>query len=223
MVWVIPFCSPVAELNRWLRTQKFSGVDRSAQTRQVHIKSLRIHLHPPPNPTCSRWNDHEWLKADYKAASPTHYRLTPEDLVDFSFKIKFRWTIPARHKSRDGSQQLTDSLQSHRQRNRAIWSRWWQQGVALRFPHSAIFMERILHRQLKEYLFEHGSITGSITGDQSAWSLHRDCATQANATYFRYTQWWAVSGMYFFDLAKCFYTIDHDILLIKVRTIWNKR
>ncbi len=38
MVWVIPFCSPVAELNRWLGTQKLSSVDRSAQTRQVHIK-----------------------------------------------------------------------------------------------------------------------------------------------------------------------------------------
>ncbi len=38
MVWVISFCSPVAELNRWLGTQKMSGGDRSAQTRQVHIK-----------------------------------------------------------------------------------------------------------------------------------------------------------------------------------------
>ncbi len=70
MVWVIAFCSPVAELNRWLGTQKRSGVDRSAQKRQVHIKSPRIHLHTPPNPTCSRWYDHEWLKADYKPDSP---------------------------------------------------------------------------------------------------------------------------------------------------------
>ncbi len=37
MVWVIHFCSPVAESNRWLGTQKLSGVDRSAQTRQIHI------------------------------------------------------------------------------------------------------------------------------------------------------------------------------------------
>ncbi len=36
---VIPFCSPVAELNQWLGTQKLSGVDRPAQTRQVHINS----------------------------------------------------------------------------------------------------------------------------------------------------------------------------------------
>ncbi len=56
----------MAELNRWLGAQKLSGVDRSAQTRQVHIKSPRIHLHTPPNPTCSRRYDHEWLKADYK-------------------------------------------------------------------------------------------------------------------------------------------------------------
>ncbi len=34
--------------------KKLSGVDRSAQTRQLHIKSPRIHLHTPPNPTCSR-------------------------------------------------------------------------------------------------------------------------------------------------------------------------
>ncbi len=73
MVWVIPFCSPVAELNRWLGTHTLSGVDRSAQTRQVHINSPRIHLHTPPNPTCSRWYDHEWLKADYKPDSPTLY------------------------------------------------------------------------------------------------------------------------------------------------------
>ncbi len=71
MVWVIPFCSAVAELNRWLGTKKI-GVDRSAQARQVHIKSLRIHLPTPPNPTYSRWYDHEWLKADYKPDSPTH-------------------------------------------------------------------------------------------------------------------------------------------------------
>ncbi len=70
MVWVIPFCSPVVELNRWFGTQKLSGVDRSAQTRQVHIKSPRIHLHTPPNPTCNRWYDNEWLKADYKPDSP---------------------------------------------------------------------------------------------------------------------------------------------------------
>ncbi len=70
MVWVIPFCSPVAELNRWLGTQTLSGVDRSAQTREVHIQSPRIHLNTPPNPTCSRWYDHDWLKADYKPDSP---------------------------------------------------------------------------------------------------------------------------------------------------------
>ncbi len=33
-------------------------------------KLTRIHLHTPPNPTCSRWYDHEWLKADYKPDSP---------------------------------------------------------------------------------------------------------------------------------------------------------
>ncbi len=33
-------------------------------------KSPRIHLHTAPNPTCSRWYDHEWLKADYKPDSP---------------------------------------------------------------------------------------------------------------------------------------------------------
>ncbi len=27
-------------------------------------------MHTPPNPTCSRWYDHEWLKADYKPDSP---------------------------------------------------------------------------------------------------------------------------------------------------------
>ncbi len=31
MVWVIPFCSPVAKWNQWLGTQKLSGVGLSAQ------------------------------------------------------------------------------------------------------------------------------------------------------------------------------------------------
>ncbi len=70
MVWVISFCSLVAELNRLLGTQKLSRVDRSAQTIQVHVKSPCINLHTPPNPTCSRWYDHEWSKADYKPDSP---------------------------------------------------------------------------------------------------------------------------------------------------------
>ncbi len=39
MVWVIHFCSPVAELHWWIGTQKLSGVNRSVQTRQIHIKS----------------------------------------------------------------------------------------------------------------------------------------------------------------------------------------
>ncbi len=34
--------------------------------------SPRIYLHTQPNPTCSLWYDHEWLKADYKPDSPTH-------------------------------------------------------------------------------------------------------------------------------------------------------
>ena len=28
------------------------------------------HLHTPPNPTCSRCYDHDWVKADYKPDSP---------------------------------------------------------------------------------------------------------------------------------------------------------
>ena len=57
-------------MNRWLGTQKLSGVDRSAKTKQVRIKSPRIHMHTPPNPTYSRWYGHAWLKADYKPDSP---------------------------------------------------------------------------------------------------------------------------------------------------------
>ncbi len=77
---LIPFCSPVAELSQWLGTQKLSGLDRSAQTRQVDSKSPRIHLHTPPNPTCSRWYDHDWLKADYKPDS-THPPLLKHCMV----------------------------------------------------------------------------------------------------------------------------------------------
>ncbi len=75
MVWVITFCSPVAELNRWFGTQKLSGVDRSKQDR-----STLTHTHTPAyttesNSSCSQWYDHEWLKADYKPDSPPVYVL----------------------------------------------------------------------------------------------------------------------------------------------------
>ncbi len=40
----------------------------------LHVteKSPHLHLHTPPNPTGSRWYDHEWLKADYKPDSSIH-------------------------------------------------------------------------------------------------------------------------------------------------------
>ncbi len=72
MVWVIHFCSPVAELSRWLGTQKLSGVDHSAQTKQVQINSPHLHLHTTLNPPCSRWYALERLKADFKPDSHTH-------------------------------------------------------------------------------------------------------------------------------------------------------
>ncbi len=50
MVWMIHFCSSVAELSRWLGTPKLSGVDRSAQTRQVQIYSPQLH---PVTPACT--------------------------------------------------------------------------------------------------------------------------------------------------------------------------
>ena len=52
-------------------------------------------------------------------------------------------------------------------------------------PHVAKIMERVLHRQLKEHLFEHEFITGDHAICLSLWSLHRDCATQSNARSFR--------------------------------------
>ena len=69
VMWPPPRSIVVSMLERG--TQKLPGVDRSAQTRQVHIKSPRLHLHTPPNPTCIRWYDHEWLKAGYKPDAPT--------------------------------------------------------------------------------------------------------------------------------------------------------
>ncbi len=43
MVWVIPFCPPVAEFSWWLGTQKkMSGVDHVAQTRWVQINSPHL-------------------------------------------------------------------------------------------------------------------------------------------------------------------------------------
>ncbi len=53
-----------------LAPPKLSGIDHSAQTRQVQINSLHLHLHAPPNPTCSRWSDLERLKAHFKPDSP---------------------------------------------------------------------------------------------------------------------------------------------------------
>ncbi len=73
MVWVILFCSPVAELSRWLRTQKLSEI---SVVISLHSQSLSdyiytcIQLHTPTNPTCSRWYDPERLKADFKPHPP---------------------------------------------------------------------------------------------------------------------------------------------------------
>ena len=44
--WHVSFVDPYSA--------KLLGVDRSAQTRRVHIKSPRRHLHTPRNPACSR-------------------------------------------------------------------------------------------------------------------------------------------------------------------------
>ncbi len=52
--------------------RELSGVDRLAQTRLVqHSLSIptHIHLHAPPNPTCSQGYDLERLKADFKPES----------------------------------------------------------------------------------------------------------------------------------------------------------
>ncbi len=32
-----------------------------------------MYCYTPPNPTCSQWYDHEWLKADFKPDSPPLY------------------------------------------------------------------------------------------------------------------------------------------------------
>ncbi len=76
-------------------------------------------------------------------------------------------------------------------------------------------MERVLHRQLKEYLFEHEFITDQSayrSGHSTETALHRvtlDRLDGANGGLY--------SGMCFFDLVKCFETIDHDILLLKLK------
>ncbi len=41
--------------------------DKSKLTQHTYT---RIHLHAPPNPTCSQRYDHEWLKADVKPDPP---------------------------------------------------------------------------------------------------------------------------------------------------------
>ncbi len=81
--------------------------------------------------------------------------------------------------------------------------------------HVANILEKVIHEQLKDYLFEHHF----ITNDQSAYrfghstvtALHRvviDLLNGANEGL--------VSGVCFFDIAKCFDTIDHGILLTKL-------
>ncbi len=57
---LIHFCLSVAELSRWLGTQKFPDVDRSSQARQVHINSPYLNpQHTPPYPTCRLFWD-QW-------------------------------------------------------------------------------------------------------------------------------------------------------------------
>ncbi len=61
MVWMIPFCSPVAEFSRLLGTQKLSSVHRSDQTKQVQLNSPHLHAHTPANTTKSNFQSVIWF------------------------------------------------------------------------------------------------------------------------------------------------------------------
>ncbi len=83
-------------------------------------------------------------------------------------------------------------------------------------PHVAKVMERVLHKQLKSIylntnlLQEIRPLIILVTLQKTA--LHRimlDLLERANDRLY--------SGICVFDLAKCFYTIDHDILSIKLQ------
>ncbi len=92
MVWVIHFCSCGAELNRWLGTLKLLGDDRSVQ----QDRSTLTHTHTPPNPICSRWYDHEWLKADYKPDSPPPSTVTWLPQTEILTKQRSLWLLTDR-------------------------------------------------------------------------------------------------------------------------------
>ncbi len=81
--------------------------------------------------------------------------------------------------------------------------------------HVANILEKVIHEQLKDYLFEHHFISNEQSayrfGHSTVTALHRvviDLLNGANEGL--------VSGVCFFDIAKCFDTIDHGILLTKL-------
>ena len=91
MVWMIPFCSPVAELSRWLGTQKLSGVDRSAQARQLQINLPHLHPRAPANPVAVGDNLLR-LKADFKSHSPSPTSSLTDRLLK-GLNHPYLWTL----------------------------------------------------------------------------------------------------------------------------------
>ncbi len=80
-------------------------------------------------------------------------------------------------------------------------------------PHVAKIMET--NQQLKAYMFD----PEFITGDQSAYRSGHWTETALQRVLIDLLDGekdGLMSGMCFFDLAKCFDTIDHDILLLKL-------
>ena len=82
-------------------------------------------------------------------------------------------------------------------------------------PHIAKVFERLVQNQLKHYLVEHDF----ITCDQSAYRKNHSTETSLHKVIMQLLENandGLLSGACFFDLQKCFDTIDHKILLTKI-------
>ena len=83
-------------------------------------------------------------------------------------------------------------------------------------------MERIVHRQVYEYLQEHDLITSEQFGFRPKLSTNI-ALTQCTEEILHNLDNKLVTGAVFIDLRKAFDTVDHELLILKLRNLGFQR
>ncbi len=94
-------------------------------------QSLTAHQHQTQQTTCSRWYDHEWLKADYKPESSIH--INTKRVIQCQNRCKLH------HKSKQSSPEknaMVKQVQSPRQKSKncTVWEHSLSGKVWTKYP-----------------------------------------------------------------------------------------